>query len=173
MINTRRKIFGGALALAGLPFLLAFRNAAVAGTQAASKAKVKLLNPWKWQDAHGFSQGALLPAGAAIFACAGQTSVDANGSPLHPGDMEKQVLTALENLETVLRAGGATLSDVIKLNYYVTDIQAFFTAQPALNKRLAEFDCKPTSTLLGVAALFHPDIMFEIEATAIVPDTNS
>jgi hypothetical protein len=33
--------------------------------------------------------------------------------------------------------------------------------------RLAELDLRPSSTLLGVASLFHPEIMVEIEATAM------
>lgn len=49
--------------------------------------------------------------------CAGQTSVDADGGPLHEGDMAAQVGQALDNLETVLREAGYELSDVIRLEY--------------------------------------------------------
>ena len=56
--------------------------------------------------------------------------------------------------------------DVVRLNYYVTDMDAFFAAAPAFGPRFGEAGCKPASTLLKVAGLFHPDILVEIEATA-------
>jgi enamine deaminase RidA (YjgF/YER057c/UK114 family) len=46
-------------------------------------------------------------------------------------------------------------------------MSAFFSAGPVLGKRLGTAGCKPSSTLLAVAGLFHPDIMIEIEATAV------
>jgi enamine deaminase RidA (YjgF/YER057c/UK114 family) len=73
----------------------------------------------------------------------------------------------LDNLETVLKQVGLTLANVVRLNYYTTDIAAFLNAAPAYGPRLAAAGCKPSSTLPGVAALFHPDLMVEIEATAV------
>jgi len=55
----------------------------------------------------------------------------------------------------------------VRLNYYTTDIAEFLGAGPALVTRLGAAGCKPSSTLLAVAGLFHPDIMIEIEATAV------
>ena len=44
-------------------------------------------------------------AGKVLF-CSGQTSVDANGAPQHPGDMAAQIALAADNLEAVLREAG-------------------------------------------------------------------
>ncbi len=87
---------------------------------------------------------------------------------MHAGDMAKQVNQALDNLETVLTKAGLTLADVVRLNYYTTDLAAFLSAAPAFGPRLAAANCKPSSTLLAVAGLFHPQLMIEIEATAVV-----
>jgi len=95
----------------------------------------------------------------------GQASVDANGAPLHAGDLAKQLAQAFDNLETVLAQAGMTLANVVRLNFYTTDLPAFFKATPHVIGRLG--GQKPPGTLLGVAALFHPDIMIEIEATAV------
>ena len=57
-------------------------------------------------------------------------------------------------------------ADVVRLNYYVTDIAAFHTAAPKVGVRLRAADCKPASTLLGVAGLAMPELMIELEATA-------
>mgnify|MGYP000723826286 CR=1 FL=1 len=128
----------------------------------------RAINPWTWQDAMGFVQAMELGPAKRTLLCSGQTSVDANGAPLHAGDMAGQLKQAIANLETVLQAGGFDLTDVVRLNYYTTDIAAFMQGAAAGGMaRLAEVDCRPSSTLLGVAALFHPDIMVEIEATAM------
>jgi len=128
----------------------------------------RAINPWTWQDALGFVQAMEVGPAKQTLVCSGQTSVDAKGQPLHEGDMAGQLRQAIANLETVLRAGGFDLTDVVRLNYYTTDVDAFMQGAAAGGlTRLAEANCRPASTLLGVARLFHPDIMVEIEATAM------
>jgi enamine deaminase RidA (YjgF/YER057c/UK114 family) len=58
-----------------------------------------------------------------------------------------------------------TLANVVRLNYYVTDFNAFFSDHAVVGARLAAV--KPSGTLLGISSLFHPDAMVEIEATAV------
>jgi enamine deaminase RidA (YjgF/YER057c/UK114 family) len=126
-------------------------------------SNIKPVNPWTWQDAFGYSQAFLVSQPQQILVCSGQTSVDANGKPLHAGDMGAQLDQALRNLETVLQAGGMSLANLVRLNFYVTDVPAFLKASARVTGKLPG---KPPGTLLGVAALFHPDILVEIEATA-------
>lgn len=128
--------------------------------------QTKAINPWTWQDQAGFSQAVDVSGVRRMLYCAGQTSVDSEGNPMHAGDIVKQADQALDNLETVLKQAGLTLANVVRLNYYTTNMEAFYAAGPVLGSRLAKAGCKPASTLLGVAHLFHPDIMLEIEATA-------
>jgi enamine deaminase RidA (YjgF/YER057c/UK114 family) len=128
----------------------------------------RIVNPWSWQDALGFVQANEVGSVKRTLVCSGQTSVDAEGRPLHAGNMAAQIRQALANLETVLERAGFGLADVVRLNYYTTDVDAFMTGAPAGLARLAETGCRPASTLLGVARLFHRDIMVEIEATAMV-----
>jgi enamine deaminase RidA (YjgF/YER057c/UK114 family) len=125
-----------------------------------------IVNPWQWQDKFGFVQANALTGAERVVLCAGQTSSDADGNPVHPGDMPAQVRQALDNLETVLGQAGLGLGDVVRLNYYTTDIQAFFGASDVLAERFQAAGCRPASTLLGVAALAFPEFMIEIEATA-------
>ena len=73
----------------------------------------------------------------------------------------------MDNLATVLREAGFELSDVVRLNYYTTDIDRFLEAYGGLTTRLAESGCRPASTLLGVTGLAFPELMVEIEATAV------
>ena len=117
----------------------------------------RITNPWTWQDAFGFVQAHEVSDARRVLFCAGQTSVDTEGVPIHAGDMRAQVTQALDNLETVLSEAGFTLSDVDRL----------LGEWDALLGRLSAANCQPASTLLGVARLFAPDVLVELEATAI------
>jgi enamine deaminase RidA (YjgF/YER057c/UK114 family) len=127
----------------------------------------RVINPWTWQDAFGFVQANEVRGATRTLICSGQTSVDADGKPLHAGDMAAQITQALANLETVLADAGYTLADVVRLTYYTTDVDGFVAGGAEGLRRLAETGCRPASTLLGVTRLFHPDILVEIEATAM------
>src|SRR5262245_8249077 len=97
----------------------------------------RVINPWTWQDAFGFVQANEVSAAKRTVICSGQTSVDANGAPLHAGDMAAQMRQAIANLETVLQQAGLKLSDVVRLNYYTTDVDRFMQNAAGL-ARLAE-----------------------------------
>jgi enamine deaminase RidA (YjgF/YER057c/UK114 family) len=81
--------------------------------------------------------------------------------------MEAQAMQALDNLDTVVREAGFELSDIARLNVYVTDVEAYREAAPALGARLARCGVRQAATLLGVARLARPELLIEIEATAV------
>jgi enamine deaminase RidA (YjgF/YER057c/UK114 family) len=130
--------------------------------------KKKVINPWKWQDRYGFAQALEVDGAQRLLLCAGQTSVDEDGKPLHKGDMAGQISKALDNIETLLKYSGMSLSDAVHFKYYTTDVPAFIEANPILDARLRQAKCVRSSTLIGVTSLFHPDILVEIEALAAV-----
>jgi enamine deaminase RidA (YjgF/YER057c/UK114 family) len=125
------------------------------------------VNPWTWQDNFGFSQAIEFSGHSRVLVCAGQTSVDENGTPVNEGDMTAQVNKALDNLEAVLEKAGMSLSNVVRLNIYTTDVEGIFPALPAWAGRLSAAGCKPASTLLGVQRLAFPQLLVELEATAV------
>jgi enamine deaminase RidA (YjgF/YER057c/UK114 family) len=125
------------------------------------------INPWSWQDEFGFVQANAVTGAARTVYCSGQTSMDAEGNPLHAGDMRAQLRQALDNLEAVLRESDCELSDVVRLNYYTTDVDGFFAAMDVVVARLNEAGCRPATTLLGVSRLALPPLLIELEATAI------
>jgi enamine deaminase RidA (YjgF/YER057c/UK114 family) len=87
--------------------------------------------------------------------------------PLYPNDMARQINQALDNLETVLITAGLTLANIVRLNYYTTDLPRFSQAGPTYAPRLAAAGCKPAATAIGVTTLFRPELMIEIEAIAV------
>jgi enamine deaminase RidA (YjgF/YER057c/UK114 family) len=127
----------------------------------------RVVNPWTWQDRLGFVQGKEVTGAERTLYCAGQTSVNEDGQPVHVGNMEAQALQALDNLETVLREAGHALSDVVRLTIYVTDVPAYREAAPAIGARLRDAGMRHTSTLLGISRLAMPELLVEIEATAV------
>ena len=128
----------------------------------------RIVNPWTWQDEMGYVQANDVSGAQRTIFLSGQGWVDEEGAPVHPGDMEAQLNQTLDNLETVLREAGAGLSDVVRLNIYTTDVDGFFEAFGAAAGRLAQAGCRPASTLLGVTRLAYPQMLVEIEATAVV-----
>lgn len=65
-----------------------------------------VINPWQWQDNFGYSQGVEVSGSQQTLYCAGQTAMNAEGSPLHKDDMRAQIELALNNLEEVLKKQG-------------------------------------------------------------------
>lgn len=79
--------------------------------------KRRIVNPWTWQDQFGYVQANEISGMERVLVCAGQTSVNADGQPLHEGDMGAQVGQAFDNLEAVLSEAGFALADVVRMNY--------------------------------------------------------
>jgi enamine deaminase RidA (YjgF/YER057c/UK114 family) len=126
----------------------------------------KVINPWTWQDRLGFVQGREVSGAERVLYAAGQASVDADWKPVHEGDMRGQLMQSLDNVEAVLAEAGFGLADVVRLNYYTTDLDAFFDSYDAVTSRLAEAGARVSSTLLGITRLAQPELLVEIEATA-------
>ena len=63
-------------------------------------------------------------------------------------DTGAQLAKSVENLETVLAEGGASLADVVSATYYTVSIEEFFNEMDELTTPFAKAGCSPTSTLL-------------------------
>jgi enamine deaminase RidA (YjgF/YER057c/UK114 family) len=124
------------------------------------------VNPWDWSLKLGYNQAEIVEGSARQLICAGQTAVDAEGNPQHPGDMRGQIGLALDNLETVLTKAGMGLRNVIRLGIFTTDVDEALKNFDLLGMRFGPIQCAPPMTLLGVTRLAIPGLMFEIEATA-------
>ncbi len=67
------------------------------------------------------------------------------------GDMEAQIVQVFENLTAVARAAGGDLSDIVKLNIFLTDLSHF----PLVNEVMARYFSQPypARAAIGVASL--------------------
>lgn len=125
------------------------------------------INPVPWFAEFGFSQGLLIQNPAAILEISGQTSVDATGAPANEGDMPAQIKCVLDNLEATLTEAGFTLANLTRVMIFTTDVDLLLEHHGIIEDRLGPAGVKPASTLLGVTRLADPNLMVEIQATAI------
>lgn len=124
------------------------------------------VNPWSWSLKLGYNQAEIITDTTRQLICAGQTAVDGEGNPQHPGDMRGQIGLALDNLEAVLAAADMDLTNIIRLGVYATDVDAALKNFDLMGMRFGPVQCAPPMTLLGVTRLAIPGLLFEIEATA-------
>jgi enamine deaminase RidA (YjgF/YER057c/UK114 family) len=81
--------------------------------------------------------------------------------------MRAQLGQAFDNLEAVLQAAGFGLADLVRLNYYTTDAAQLLRNWDLIVSRLGAGGARVGSTLLGVAQLAFPELLVEIEGTAV------
>ena len=124
------------------------------------------INPWPWSVHVGFNQAELVEGETKVLYVSGQTAMGADGRPQHAGDMAAQISLSLDNLDAVLAEAGMTLSNVVRLNVYATDVDALFANYGLIAQRLGTAGVRPPSTMLGVSRLAFPELMVEFEATA-------
>ena len=133
---------------------------------------VELLNPDSLPQADVYRQVAVATGSRLVFV-SGQVARTADGSPVGAGDLAAQVEQAVRNVDAAVSAAGGTFADVAKLTIYVVDWDPskLEALGAGVGRAAAALGIDPTKavTLIGVAALAEPDLLVEIEATAVLP----
>jgi 2-iminobutanoate/2-iminopropanoate deaminase len=113
------------------------------------------------------SQVVTVTGGTLVFVAGMTSRSEADASPVHPGDMRAQLRQVCQNIGRALRSVGAEFSDVVKTTTFTTDVDEYHRVA---DERFKYFQRDlPTSALIGVQRLSHPDLMVEIEAMAVIP----
>ena len=109
--------------------------------------------------------------GSRLVFISGQVALDKDGNVVGAGDLAKQAEQVFQNLQACLASAGATFADVTKMTTFIVGYQAARdrAVLGAVRQKYLTSANPPASTLLGVQALASPDIMIEIEATAVLP----
>ena len=116
-----------------------------------------------WEERYGYSRA--VRAGDLVFV-AGTTATGDGGKPVAVGDPYRQTLFILRRIEAALRDVGATLADVVRARYLVTDIEHAHSIGRAHAELLG--DVRPAMTMAQVAALMLPELLVEVEVDAVV-----
>ncbi len=117
----------------------------------------------RWEEHVGYCRA--LRAGDRIFVT-GTAPVNPDGTVHRPGDGYAQAARCLEILLEALRGVGAEARDVTRTRMFVTDIERWEEFGRAHREVFGEHP--PTTTMVEVRRLIHPDMMIEIEADAVV-----
>ena len=129
--------------------------------------QIKTHNPTQWLTHFGLNHAVEVKGGERTLYLSGQTSSDAEGEPLHPGDLVAQFRTAWGELLKALESADMSPANLVRLNIYTVDTSAFMDAAEQIVPIYAESGAQLCATLLGVRELYHPDILIEIEGTAV------
>lgn len=113
-----------------------------------------------------------IATGSKLVFLAGQVARDAEGNRVGAGDFAAQVEQAYVNIGTALTEIGGSFDDVAKLTIYVVDWSEdkFPLLGEGVARAAATLGVDPVKpiTLVGVASLGEPDLMVEVEATAVL-----
>jgi len=129
----------------------------------------EVLQPDGWSAPVGYSNG-MRARGDFVFV-AGQVGWDPQGNMVSD-DLVAQSEQALRNIVEVLSSAGARPEHVVRMTWYVTDLDAYRDARKALGAAYREVmgTHYPAMTLVRVAGLVETGAKVEIEATAVIPE---
>lgn len=109
-----------------------------------------------------YSHGVEVPPGKRLVLCSGQVAITADDQI--PEDAGAQAELCFRNIEAILGDAELSLSDVVRINAYVTD-RAFLRPYMDVRDRLFSSPA-PASTLMIVSGFARPEFKVEIEVIA-------
>ena len=118
----------------------------------------------RFEEVFGYSRAVRVGPWICVSGC----TAAAPGGPVGGADCAAQTREALERVAKALEEAGASLREVVRTRFFVTDI----TSWEAIGEIHAELfaDIWPATTIVGVSALADPALLVEVEADAIVMD---
>jgi enamine deaminase RidA (YjgF/YER057c/UK114 family) len=126
-----------------------------------------LVRPDGLPPVNGYSHAVLFSG--PMMAISGQVPVDADGNLVGKDDPAAQVRQVFDNLVAVLASAGATMEQVVKFTFFVTDMALVPTVRKIRDEYI-DTERPPASSLVKVAGLVNPAFLIEIEALAATGD---
>lgn len=139
----------------------------------AEQAVVQHLNPEGLHKNPAWSNVVTVSGRAKTIYVGGQNAMDPSGQIVGKGDIAAQTEQVFRNLETGLRAAGARLEHVIKWNLFVLAGQPLQPGFEVFQRMWGQRANPPVITAAMVAGLAHPDFLLELDAVAVVPETDA
>lgn len=127
--------------------------------------RINISSGTKWEDIVGYSRAVRI---GNMIEVAGTTAIDEKGQVVGLGDPGEQTKFILSKIEKALTSAGATLNDVIRTRMFVTNIADWETIGRIHG--LYFKDIKPVATMVEVKSLISPELLVEIEVTAILDE---
>jgi 2-iminobutanoate/2-iminopropanoate deaminase len=112
-----------------------------------------------------YSLVAVAQPGRMVF-IAGQTASDPQGNVVGIADVRAQTRYIIEKIQRAVEAAGGTINDVVAMSVFTTDVRYHRDINEVRREVLGSNF--PTSTMVQVVALARPELLLEINATAVV-----
>lgn len=130
----------------------------------------KTLNPPGMPVPRGSYSQVVIPKPGRLVFIAGNTASDPDGKVVGLGDIRAQTQYTLEKIKRGVEAAGGALGDIVSMTVFTTDARY----HPTVNEVRREFlgSDFPTSTMVQVVALARPELLIEINAIAVVPESS-
>ena len=125
--------------------------------------KQRISSGTAWEEIVGYSRAVRI---GNLVEVAGTTAVDEAGNVVGVDDPGAQTRYILQKIEKALTAAGATMQDVVRTRMFVTDISRWEAVGRAHGECFR--DVKPVATMVEVSALIVPELLVEIEVTAVI-----
>ncbi len=128
-----------------------------------------ILQPPDWPRPRGYANG-IAARGTQLF-IAGQIGWDAQ-QQLVGRDVVSQTAQALRNMLAILAEAGARPEHVVRLTWYLTDLDAYRESGREIGAVYRELmgSHYPAMSAVQVAGLVETGAVVEIECTAVIPD---
>ncbi|CAN5351695.1 RidA family protein [soil metagenome] len=132
----------------------------------SSESLSRAILPEGWPAPRGYANG--MVAQGRVPVTGGLVGWDEHG--VFAKGFLQQLRQTLVNIKAVVEAGGGRIEDIVRLTWYVTDIEAYRTSLKELGPVYREVLGRhfPAMAVVQVVCLVEPDAMVEIEATAVI-----
>ena len=130
----------------------------------------EVVTPPELAEPSGFNHGLVVDGGRTLY-LAGQDATGSDGEIVAPGDLVGQFEQVMENLATVVEEAGGSSEDIVKLNLFVADREAYRAHLAEVGGIFAEYvDEYPAMALFEVSGFFKENALVEMEGFAVLDE---
>ncbi len=128
---------------------------------------IERINPFQLNAFGHYSQGVKIDLGTkTMVLVAGQIALNDDGTPVAPGDFTAQTRFIFKRIQQVLEAAGASIDDVVKAQFFITDVSKYSEVSTIRDEYFAI--ARPASVMVEISNTVAKGCDVEIEVMAII-----